>query len=201
MKKYLLLLLSILIYSYSVNAQIKITETFDGTGTLDWNEYAYKDGSALIKMGVLDLEVRKDSLYATIGTDLPILPEYDFKISIKLIIPKFDEKEVSAIFFNMDEDFKRLAFIFQEDKFFACTYNNGKFMNEGVDFKIKLPKKKNRELFVQLERRGGRIIVSYDNVEIFRWKRTLNSPYLGFATSSHLKVDEIVIEQEYTGEE
>lgn len=201
MKKYLLLLLSILIYSYSVNAQIKITETFDGTGTLDWNEYAYKDGSALIKMGVLDLEVRKDSLYATIGTDLPILPEYDFKISIKLIIPKFDEKEVSAIFFNMDEDFKRLAFIFQEDKFLACTYNNGKFMNEGVDFKIKLPKKKNRELFVLLERRGGRIIVSYDNVEIFRWKRTLNSPYLGFATSSHLKVDEIVIEQEYTGEE
>ncbi len=201
MKKYLLLLLSILIYSYSVNAQIKITETFDGTGTLDWNEYAYKDGSALIKMGVLDLEVRKDSSYATIGTDLPILPEYDFKISIKLIIPKFDEKEVSAIFFNMDEDFKRLAFIFQENKFLACTYNNGKFMNEGVDFKIKLPKKKNRELFVQLERRGGRIIVSYDNVEIFRWKRTLNSPYLGFATSSHLKVDEIVIEQEYTGEE
>ena len=196
-----LLLLCLLIFSSSAIAQIKITDTFDGMGSLDWSQYADKDVSALTSMGFLELKVNKEGFYVNGSTDLPILPEYDFKITIKMVIPKFDEKEKSAILFDMDENFKRLAFIFQENRFIACTYNNGKFsLDEGDVSRIKLPKKKNREIEVTIERRGGKIIISYDNIEVFRWKRPLHSPYLGFITSSHLKIDEVIVEQEYTGD-
>ncbi|MBQ4521164.1 MAG: hypothetical protein II999_11260 [Bacteroidaceae bacterium] len=200
MKTFLFLAFSIFM-PVSVFSQIKITDTFDGTGTLDWSEYADKDVSALIKMGMLDMEVHEEGFYVNSCTDLPILPEYDFKVSVKLIIPKFDEEETSAILFDMDERFNRLAFIFKENKFIACTYNKGKFnIEEGEEIRIKLPKKKNREIEVVIERRGGKIIISYDNIEIMRWKRPIHSPYLGFVTSSHLKVDEVIVEQEYTGD-
>ncbi|MBQ4632841.1 MAG: hypothetical protein IJ421_08525 [Prevotella sp.] len=202
MKKNLLSLLCLLILSSSANAQIKIIDTFDGMSSLDWTQYADKDVSALTNMGFLELKVKKEGFYINSSTDLPILTEYDFKITIKMVIPKFDEKETSAILFDMNENFKRLAFIFQENKFIACTYNNGKFsMDEGEEVRIKLPKKKDRPIEVTIERKGGKIIISYDNIEIFRWKRQLHSPYLGFITSSHLKIDEVIVDQEYTGDE
>lgn len=195
------ILFCLLLCSSNSFSQIKITETFDGAGVLDWNEYADKDVSALVKMGKLDLEVKKDKYYTICSTDLPILPEYDFKITMKLIVSKINEEDISAILFDMDEQFNRLAFIFQENKFIACTYNKGKFnWEQGEDIRIKLPKDKNKQLEVVIERRGGKLIISYDNIEVLRWKREINSPYLGFITSSHLQVDEVVIEQEYTGE-
>lgn len=197
----LFVILCLLFYSSNVFSQIKITETFDGTGVLDWNEYADKDVSAIVKMGVLDLEVKKDKFYSICSTDLPILPEYDFKITMKLIVSKINEEDISAILFDMDERFNRLAFIFQENNFIACTYNKGKFnWEEGEEKRIKLPKGKNKQLEIVIERRGGKIIISYDNIEVLRWKREVYSPYLGFLTSSHLQVDEVVVEQEYTGE-
>lgn len=200
MKHLFIIYMSLFCCSYAA-AQIHITETFDGSSSLDWSEYADKDVSALVKMGMLDLEVHKEGFTVNTHADLPILLEYDFKITIRLIIPKFDDKETNAILLDMDERFNRLAFIFKEDNFTACTYNNGKFnFEEGENIRIKLPKKKDRHLEVVLERRGGKIIISYDNIEILKWKRPLHSPYLGFVTSSHLKVDELIIEQEYTGE-
>lgn len=199
--RYLVVIFCLLFSSSNAFSQIKITETFDGTGVLDWSEYADKDVSAIVKMGVLDLEVKKDKFYVSSCTDLPILPEYDFKITMKLIVSKINEEDISAILFDMDEHFNRLAFIFQENNFIACTYNKGKFnWEEGEERRIKLPKDKNRHLEVVIERRGGKIIVSYDNIEVLRWKREIYSPYFGFITSSHLQVDEVVVEQEYTGE-
>ena len=91
----LFVILCLLFYSSNVFSQIKITETFDGTGVLDWNEYADKDVSAIVKMGVLDLEVKKDKFYSICSTDLPILPEYDFKITMKLIVSKINEEDIS----------------------------------------------------------------------------------------------------------
>ena len=200
--KRIFVLAFVLLCTVVVSAQIRIVDNFDGATALDLNEHADKDVSALVKMGVLDLEVHKEGFYVFCSSDLPILLEHDFKITIKLIVPKIDEKNQFGILFDMDEDFNRLAFVFQEDKFIACPYNRGRFMDEmGEELKIKLPKARNKNMEVVIERKGGKIIVSYDNMEVLRWKRQLNSPYLGFVTSSHLKVDEVIIEQAYTGGE
>ena len=69
-----LLLLCLLIFSSSAIAQIKITDTFDGMGSLDWSQYADKDVSALTSMGFLELKVNKEGFYVNSSTDLPILP-------------------------------------------------------------------------------------------------------------------------------
>lgn len=207
MKKISVLVFSILI-SVSTFAQVKLTETFDGSGHLDWNEYASKEASAIIKMGMLDLEVFKEGYVAKTQTDLPVLAEYDFKVTMKLVVPKINNEEEFVILFDMDENFKRTAFVFSENKFVACTFTtkSGKngmptqcFFGDGEETQIKLPKAKNRAIEVVIERKGNKTIVSYDNVEVYKHNYKLHSPYLGFLTSTHLKVDEIIVEQKYTG--
>ena len=208
MKKYLFFVFSIFI-SISSIAQVKFTETFDGSGHLDWNEYASKEVSALIKMGMLDLEVLKEGWVAKTQTDLPVLPEYDFKVTMKLVVPKIEKDEEFVILFDMDENFKRTAFVFSENKFVACTFTTKSAKNgmpsqcifgDGEEIQIKLPKAKNREIEVVIERKGNKTIVSYNNIEVYKHNYKLHSPYLGFLTSTHLKVDELIVEQRYTGE-
>ena len=87
-----LFLLAVLLVSYSMNAQIKIVEDFDGTANFDWREYATKNKSALIKEGMLDLEVFKKGAIAMTSTDIPVLPEFDFKITMKIVIPEMSQK-------------------------------------------------------------------------------------------------------------
>ncbi|MBR5466655.1 MAG: hypothetical protein IKU79_04550 [Bacteroidaceae bacterium] len=201
MKKICALFFVVCIASVSF-AQIKITDTFDGVGTLNWKEYVDKEVSALIKTGKLDMEVKEEGLYISSNADLPIVIEYDFKITMKLVFPKIKDEHFSAVLFDMDEKFNRLAFLFRENKFIACTYNKGKFnFDEGEEIKIKLPDGKNKEIEFVIEYKGGRLILSYDNIELLRWRRSVHSPYLGFMTTSRFMVDEVIIEQEYTGEE
>ena len=64
---------------------------------------------------------------------------------------------------------------------------------------IKLPKSKEKLIEVVLEQRGGKLIVSYDNMEIFAQKRTIYSPNFGYITTSKLQVDEVTVVQEYVG--
>lgn len=193
-------ILGLLLCSSSSFAQIKITETFDGAGRLDWNEHATKQTSALIKMGALDIEVMEKDYITWCLADLPIIAEYDFKITAKLIVPKIAETDSFGILIDMDKDFNMTAFLFTENKFKACKFNDGKFLtNVGAERHIKLPKGKDRQMEVVIERRGGKYIISYDNIDTFKWSADITSPTLGFITSSHLKVDELIIEQQYSG--
>lgn len=199
MKK-LFLAMAICLCSFA-NAQIRIVDTFDAAGTLDWNEFAQKEQSALIKMGLFELENKTQGALVKSETELPVLPEYDFKVTSKLIVPKIEGDEIFGILFDMDEKFNRLAFIFKEDYFLACVYNrNGFNWTNAYDEVIKLPKAKNREIEVIIEQRAGKLIVSYENIEIFSQRRTLQSPNFGFVTTSKLKIDEVIVEQDYTGE-
>ncbi|MBR7134993.1 MAG: hypothetical protein IKC85_05520 [Bacteroidaceae bacterium] len=198
--KNLFIALSLLLYTSVATAQINITETFDGVGTLDWSEYADKDVSALIEMGVLDLEVKKEGFIVLCHTDLPVIPEYDFKVTAKLLIPKIDEKEF-GILFDMDEDYNRQGLVFMEDKFIACKYNgNTRIAGNSFELPIKLAKSRDRNMEVTIERKGGRIIVYYDNIEIFKQKRPFYDAKLSFFTTTKLKVEELIVEQPYTGD-
>ena len=152
-------------------------------------------------MDMLNLENKKgEKILVHTETDLPIQTEYDYKITSKLIIPKINSDEIFGILFDMDEKFNRLAFIFSEDSFKVCTFNGGKFNFENsYDLIIKLPKGKDKLMEFVLEQKGGKLIISYDNMEIFSQKRTIYSPIFGFITTSKLQIDEVVVEQEYVG--
>lgn len=196
-----LFLLAVLLVSYSMNAQIKIVEDFDGTANFDWREYATKNKSALIKEGMLDLEVFKKGAIAMTSTDIPVLPEFDFKITMKIVIPEMSEKDTIAILFDKDKDSNRHAFIYMEDTFIQCKYNNGKFyFDKGEMNDIKFPKEKNKKTEIVIERKGGKLIVSHDNMkDMTPWRVDVDSPELGFLTTSRLKIDEVIVEQEYMG--
>lgn len=198
--RHLLFVVTIFICAFA-NAQMRITDTFDSSGVLDWNEYANKEKSALIMMGMLNLEVHKAAnVLVYTETDLPIQTEYDFKISSKLIVPKIESDEIFGILFDMDEKFNRLAFVFTEDKFIACNLKGGKFdFENSYENLIKLPKAKDKNMEIVLEQKGGKLIVSYDNMEVLKQKRKINSPIFGFITTSKLQIDEVVLEQEYVG--
>lgn len=200
MKNYLLLL-GLLLYSTVVMSQIKIEETFDGAGTLDWSEYADKDVSALVTMGALDMEVKKEGLAVLCTSDLPILSEYDFKVTAKVLVPKLDE-DLFGILFDVDEDFNRKAFLFKEDMFIACIFNDGNLVpGKRHTRRIKLPKAKNRNMEITIEKKGARLVISYDNIEIekFPIKNNTIEPKLTFYTTTKLKVEELIIDQPYTG--
>lgn len=200
MKRLVLLMLALLITSVA-GAQVRIVEDFENSTALDWSEYADKRMSALVMMGALELKALEDFMPVSCTAELPVVPEYDFKIKAKLFIPKVDDKHVFGVIVDMDEDFNKIAFLFSEDMFVVRHYNNGKIDSEKGEIRpIKLKGGKDRTMELEVIRRGGSYIVNYDNIEVLRWKRRLESPHFGFFTTSHLKVDEVIVEQEYTGQ-
>ncbi|MBR4963073.1 MAG: hypothetical protein IKY54_04140 [Muribaculaceae bacterium] len=195
MKKVILFVL-LFPLAFSVAAQIKIVEDFEGSSKLNWTEYADKTMSTIVKNGTLDLDVlSKDVLAIWCDTDLPIMPEQDFKITAKLLVPKIDDENKFGIIIDRDQDFNRLAFLFKEDKFMAYQFCSGDIKSVGESIRIKLPGGKNQRIEVVLERKGGSFIISYNNIEIYKWKRPFYSPNFSFYTTSHLIVEEMVLEQ------
>ena len=151
MKK-LLLLFSLLLITLSTFAQTAITqtaitETFEGAGRLDWHEYATKQSRALIIMDALNIEVLEKNYIAWCLSDLPIIPEYDFKITAKLNVPKINDTDFFGILIDMDKDFNMTAFLFSENIFKARKFNYGNFLPcIGTDIHIKLPESKNKKI-------------------------------------------------------
>lgn len=201
MKHIITLLLALLIAS-SANGQIRIVEDFEDSTSLDWTEYADKDVRAVVQMGALELEAMDSEFAVNCTTELPIIPEYDFKVIAKLTIPKIDDENLFGILVDMDEDFNKLAFLFMEGLFVVRHYNNGVIdKSRGEIRQIKLKGGKNRTMELVLTRKGGSYIIEYDNIEVFRWKRALHSPHFGFYTTGKLRVEEMILEQEYTGQQ
>lgn len=189
----LMLLLTIV---FTAKAQFKIVEDFEGSSKFNWSEYADKEMSTLIMGGYLELNKLSDDLAAIwCHTDLPINPELDFKITAKLLVPKIEEGEKFGVLIDRDEDFNKLAFLFEPEKFMAYQYNDGIDKTKGETIRIKLKEGKNQTIDLVIERKGGSYIISYNNMEVFRWRKPLNSPYFAFFTTSKLKVEEMTLEQ------
>ncbi len=202
MRNFLIASCLVILIGSAANAQIRIHEDFENSAILDWTEYADKDASAIIKMGALHLDIHKEGYRINCTTELPVVPEYDFRLKAKLLIPKVSEDEYFGVLFDMDDNFNKLAFIFSEDSFEVRLYNRGRFVEEYGDFRrIKLKKGRNVEMEFELIRSGGSVIVQYNNIEIFRQKRPIHSPHFGFITNSKLSVEELILEQDYSGQE
>ena len=202
MRRFLLTSCLIILICSAANAQIRIHEDFENSTILDWTEYADRDVSAIIKMGAIHMDVHEEGWRISCTTELPVVPEYDFRIKVKLLIPKISKEDYFGVLFDMDDKFNKLAFIFSEDSFDIGILNRGQFVEEyGDSRRIKLKKGRNVEMEFELIRSGGSVIVQYNNIEIFRQKRPIHSPHFGFITNSKLRVEDLILEQDYSGQE
>jgi hypothetical protein len=176
-----------------------IIEKFDDKVFLDWQEYADKNASAIVKAGFLELQCKEKERAAIVLVDLPISVESDFKISGKIIVPKLNDENRFGIIIDMDEDFNKCIFLLKESLFSCYVYGNGKFVT-GEERRIKLKGGKNQTVDFVLERRGNKYIFSTNNMKIFEYRRKITSPVFGFYTENEslIKIDELVIEQEYS---
>ncbi|WP_418982874.1 hypothetical protein [Alistipes sp.] len=191
-----------LVLPLAAAAQTKITETFVETPTLDWEEYADKQGSALVQSGYIELKSLVRDRFATILTELPVFTDYDFKLSARLLVPKIDDTNRFGILIDRSENFDTCLFLLKEEYFGCFVYNNGKEVS-GWTERTKLKGGKNRTVEIVLERKAGRYIFTVNNMEIFRLRRPMNDPIFGFYTEneSSIRIEEFTVEQDYDGSE
>lgn len=187
-------LIIILICAMTLNAQIKIVEDFENGATLGWEEFSNKTGSAIIKEGFIELKSHKKRQVAATNVKLPINGNYDFKITAKILIPKFNKKMGLDIFF-LDSNLKPV--------FFAGVTENRLFSfvdQKPIQSKIKLPKGNDKIIEFVIEFIGNDVTLTVDNVELIRTEKNGCPELIGFDTNTLIKIDEVIIEQEYTGD-
>lgn len=188
-----LFFIAALICVLTANAQNKIVEDFESGAKLQWKEFADKSGAVIVKEGVLDLESRKKTKIVKTSAKLPIFGSYDFKITTKLIIPKFNKLTgLDIMLFSVGGDSFNVGLM--PNKIYYTAEGKVNFN------KIKLPKGKDKTMEVVIEARGNDFIVSVNNVELLQTQKKVNPNSILFDTNSHIKIDEIIIEQEYTGD-
>ena len=83
------------------NAQIRIIDTFDAAGTLDWNEFAQKEQSALIKMGLFELENKTQGV-KEIGYQLGLPKKFIEKAPEDGLTGKTDEDNLGFTYAVLD---------------------------------------------------------------------------------------------------
>lgn len=178
----------------TLNAQIKIVEDFENGATLEWEEFSNKAGYAIVKEGFMELKSSKKRKIAATSAKLPINGNYDFKITAKILIPKFNKKMGLDIILS-DGNLMPV--------FFAGVTENRLFSfvdQKPIQSKIKLPKGNDKIIEFVIEFIGNDVTLTVDNVELIRTEKNGCPELIVFDTNALIKVDEVIIEQEYTGD-
>jgi len=201
--KRLLLSLCLLLPLGAAAQGLKIVDAFDGSSPLEWEEYSEKEASAMILNGYLELKCMQKDWMATIMTTLPIYVEHDFKISCNLTVSRLDKESRFGVLIDRDEAFNKCAFLFCEGTFECRFLNNGKFREAGETQRVKLKGGKDRSVDLVLERKGGKYILSVDNMGVFEQRLPITTPLFGFYTdgNSTLRINSVTVEQDYDGSE
>lgn len=201
MKKYLFILVLAAACSFAPesSAQNVIVENFDDKIHFDWQEYADKSGSALIKNGALELTCNEDEKAKTVECELPLRIEGDFKISATIQCPTINDKNFFGIIIDKDENLNKCLFLLKESQFMCCVYNRHKPIEFADTRPIKLKGGKKQTVNIVLERKGGKYIFSMNNMEIYKWSRSMKSSDFGFYTEnkSTIRIVEVKVEQEF----
>lgn len=203
MKLRLFLLLALLAPAAAAAQGLKLVDEFDGSSTIDWEEYVEKEASSLIKEGYLELKSMNKEQPATTTADLPLFIDHDFKITCDLVVPRLNKEDRFGIIFDMDEAFNKCLFLLREGIFECHLFNGGQEQNGGEVRRIKLKGGRDRAVQVVLERKGDKYIFSADNMKIIEFRRAVGSPVFGFYVENNatLRVKQVIIEQEYDGTE
>lgn len=152
-------------------------------GRLDWNEYAEKNKSALIKGNCMYLTCRKENESALSVARLPMSPRDNFYLMYGMTVPKLDNKHLCGVIFNYQDEDNYNGVFFDDKKFYYISRENGVTYTEKKG-DVKFKSKKNVPIVVVLTHVGNKLNVNVNNMDIYeRTNVKLRHPFCGFYTS------------------
>ena len=180
------------------NAQDKIIvkEDFENN-KFQWEEFFEKEYSGNIQDGYYILQNKKKDYFVHSVTELPINIDENFKITFKLLVPKLNDEYYFGIIFNYEDENNYSNFLVSEKKFKIWNRVNGTNSLSRQN-SIILKSGKNREVVIEMEKKGDKLIFRVDNMDAVSITKKLNFNTFGFQVenANTIKVDEIIIEQQ-----
>ena len=194
MKHILLLICLAVAVTAQAQEKIVIKETFENN-RLNWDEYYEKDYSCSLNDGYLELKSSKDDYTIWNITELPINMNDNFKITAKFTVPKLNDKYFFGILYNYEDGNNNSSFEVSEKRFILYNKVNGT-KNINRQNTIILTAGKNKSVVIQMERRGGKLIFSVDDMEAVTITQELKFATFGFVVNgaNTIMVDEVTIE-------
>lgn len=196
MKRILFYILTFVSLSSAI-AQEKhvVVESFE-TNKWQWDEFYDNSGTASIEDGYLVLKNKnKDNILQSV-VELPLNINRNFKLAFKMIIEKVNDDEWFGITYNYDDENNFSCLLIQEKKFVLLNKVNGT-ISISRKGSIILKSGKNKEVNIEMEIKGSKIIFSVDNMEIISFTKQIVHNTFGCCVlgENTVKVDEVRIEQ------
>lgn len=195
--KQIVLIMLLLPVALFAQDKIVITDSFE-TSKYQWSEEYEGDKIATISDGYYNIENKSQEHFIAI-TDFPFEGDHNFKVSTKVLIPKFGKKNEFGIVFDYDDDKNFSALILSDMKFRVCNFIGGIEYSVVKKGGIILKAEKGKLVSIEFKKVGKKITFLVDNMEIgtISRKTSSNSSTIGFYIGSDTKlmVDEIEIEQ------
>lgn len=184
-------------FIFGVNAQEKIVikENFENN-RFQWDEFYEKERKGCIQNGYYVLENKLNDSPALSITELPIDIRNNFKVAFKFLVPKLNDTFYFGIIFDYEDEDNYSNFLVSERNFKIYNKRNGKISPSRKRFLI-LKAGKNKEVLIEMEKKGPRLIFSVDNMEAFTFTRDLHFNTFGFLVEGNnsIKISEVLIEQ------
>lgn len=203
---------------YSDNKNI-VRDNFE-KNLFHWEDFYEKFSKGYIDMAENAYILQSKSIYALSVTRLPVDITRNFKIKMRFLVPTVNKKNYFGIVYNYkdmegkEDSQKKVAnvtsfyrtFLVAEGKFQLCngtqfvqysSRNPSKyaFCVRNIDGSLILRAGKNKEVELEMEKKGNQLIFSIDNMEVTKVKEDLVSNYFGFTTNRIISVKEVSIEQ------
>ena len=195
MKK-LILFLSALFWIATTSAQEKriIKDNFE-TNKYQWDEFYESSATASIQDGYLLLKNEDKTMLRSV-VELPITTDKNFKLSFKMNVKKLNADSWFGIVYNYEDENNFSCFIVQEKKFTIIHKVNGvsSVSRKGT---IILKSGKEKDVNVEMEKKGNKIIFSVDNMEVISITKGIVNTTFGCCVlgENTLKINELIIEQ------
>ncbi len=197
MKNVLFLLVTLLSIT-RINAQspYEVVDNMDDN-KFRWEEFYNKEFSNSFVNGYMILENKLDDSAVYSITDLPLSLDRNFKITTDVIISKIDEKHRFGVLFNFEDESNYSSFILAEGHCKVYNCKNGT-ISVVKQMDIILKSGRNKEVKIEIERKGSKLIFSVDDMEFASIsKKILDYPSFGYIVygKNSLKIDDVKIFQ------
>lgn len=195
MKKFILLLCLLAAAGAQAQEKMIIKETFE-SNRLKWDETYEKEYSVGLMDGYLQLKNTKKDHFVYSVTEMPVNAEADFKIISRFTVPKLNDKCKFGIIFNYVDESTFSCFAVSEKRYELFNRIDGEDRRSRHG-SIILNAGKNKEVVIELEKKGGKLIFNVDEMEAITITKRIEGTAFGFIAfdDQTLKVEEVVIEQ------
>lgn len=130
-----------------------------------------------------------------VGTRFPVRTKDYYKLTYKVLCPKFDANHYFGLVFNFDEENNTGDILYISENKFWIVGADGKQIGKAE--KIFLKKGKNVEITVEIEKKGKKLIIAINGMDVINEDLQIRNSYMGFCVNENntLKVDKVQITQ------